>query len=412
MKWEKVKLGKYVEILSGFAFKSKDFLNCGVPVIKIKNITQEGVTLEDVSYISKELADKNEKYHLNYNDILIALTGSHINQMSSVVGRIARIKYHEDSLLNQRVGKVFAKDSKVCDIDYVYYFLSQDYIKISLASKAGGAANQANISPNDVKSLTVRWPDIETQHRIADILSAYDDLIENNQKQIKLLEEAAQRLYKEWFVDLRFPGHENTKIVDGVPEGWRVASIVDICDTVGGGTPSTKIQSYYEKGDILWVTPTDITRNFSLALLDTEKKITPEGLKNSSAKMLPAETILMTSRASVGFFGMCKYEVCTNQGFISCIPKRENLQMYLLFNLKSRVEEIRQKAGGSTYLEISKTVFRELKIILPKDEVLAEYQKNVHDIFDEIYCRTEMIKSLVDMRNRVLPKLMSGEVEV
>ena len=412
MKWEKVKLGKYVEILSGFAFKSKDFLNCGVPVIKIKNITQEGVTLEDVSYISKELADKNEKYHLNYNDILIALTGSHINQMSSVVGRIARIKYHEDSLLNQRVGKVFAKDSKLCDIDYVYYFLSQDYIKISLASKAGGAANQANISPNDVKSLTVRWPDIETQHRIADILSAYDDLIENNQKQIKLLEEAAQRLYKEWFVDLNFPGHENTKIVDGVPEGWRVASIADICDTVGGGTPSTKIQSYYEKGDILWVTPTDITRNFSLALLDTEKKITPEGLKNSSAKMLPAETILMTSRASVGFFGMCKYEVCTNQGFISCIPKRENLQMYLLFNLKSRVEEIRQKAGGSTYLEISKTVFRELKIILPKDEVLAEYQKNVHDIFDEIYCRTEMIKSLVDMRNRLLPKLMSGEVEV
>lgn len=412
MKWEKVKLGKYVEILSGFAFKSKDFLNCGVPVIKIKNITQEGVTLEDVSYISKELADKNEKYHLNYNDILIALTGSHINQMSSVVGRIARVKYHEDSLLNQRVGKVFAKDSKLCDIDYVYYFLSQDYIKISLASKAGGAANQANISPNDVKSLTVRWPDIETQHRIANILSAYDDLIENNQKQIKLMEEAAQRLYKEWFVDLRFPGHENTKIVDGVPEGWRVASIADICDTVGGGTPSTKIQSYYEKGDILWVTPTDITRNFSLALLDTEKKITPEGLKNSSAKMLPAETILMTSRASVGFFGMCKYEVCTNQGFISCIPKRENLQMYLLFNLKSRVEEIRQKAGGSTYLEISKTVFRELKIILPKDEVLAEYQKNVHDIFDEIYCRTEMIKSLVDMRNRLLPKLMSGEVEV
>lgn len=135
-------------------------------------------------------------------------------------------------------------------------------------------------------------------------------------------------------------------------------------------------------------------------------------VKNSSAKMLPAETILMTSRASVGFFGMCKYEVCTNQGFISCIPKRENLQMYLLFNLKSRVEEIRQKAGGSTYLEISKTVFRELKIILPKDEVLAEYQKNVHDIFDEIYCRTEMIKSLVDMRNRLLPKLMSGEVEV
>lgn len=309
----------------------------------------------------------------------------------------------------QRTYIIESANEEELNIRYLCYALNQQLRLLKTMS-----------SGSTTKFLTVRMLDnldiplfgINIQTQIVNILSAYDDLIENNQKQIKLLEEAAQRLYKEWFVDLRFPGHENTKIVDGVPEGWRVASIADICDTVGGGTPSTKIQSYYEKGDILWVTPTDITRNFSLALLDTEKKITPEGLKNSSAKMLPAETILMTSRASVGFFGMCKYEVCTNQGFISCIPKRKNLQMYLLFNLKSRVEEIRQKAGGSTYLEISKTVFRELKIILPKDEVLAEYQKDVHDIFDEIYCRTEMIKSLVDMRNRLLPKLMSGEMEV
>ena len=309
----------------------------------------------------------------------------------------------------QRTYIIESANEEELNIRYLCYALNQQ-LRLLKTMSSGSTTKFLTIRMLDNLDIPLLGINIQTQ--IVNILSAYDDLIENNQKQIKLLEEAAQRLYKEWFVNLRFPGHENTKIVDGVPEGWRVASIADICDTVGGGTPSTKIQSYYEKGDILWVTPTDITRNFSLALLDTEKKITPEGLKNSSAKMLPAETILMTSRASVGFFGMCKYEVCTNQGFISCIPKRENLQMYLLFNLKSRVEEIRQKAGGSTYLEISKTVFRELKIILPKDEVLAEYQKNVHDIFDEIYCRTEMIKSLVDMRNRLLPKLMSGEVEV
>lgn len=309
----------------------------------------------------------------------------------------------------QRTYIIESANEEELNIRYLCYALNQQ-LRLLKTMSSGSTTKFLTIRMLDNLDIPLLGINIQTQ--IVNILSAYDDLIENNQKQIKLLEEAAQRLYKEWFVDLRFPGHENTKIVDGVPEGWRVASIADICDTVGGGTPSTKIQSYYEKGDILWVTPTDITRNLSLALLDTEKKITPEGLKNSSAKMLPAETILMTSRASVGFFGMCKYEVCTNQGFISCIPKRENLQMYLLFNLKSRVEEIRQKAGGSTYLEISKTVFRELKIILPKDEVLAEYQKNVHDIFDEIYCRTEMIKSLVDMRNRLLPKLMSGEVEV
>lgn len=309
----------------------------------------------------------------------------------------------------QRTYIIESANEEELNIRYLCYALNQ---QLRLLKTMSSGSTTKFLTVRMLDNLDIPLPGINIQTQIVNILSAYDDLIENNQKQIKLLEEVAQRLYKEWFVNLRFPGHENTKIVDGVPEGWRVASIADVCDTVGGGTPSTKIQSYYEKGDILWVTPTDITRNFSLALLDTEKKITPEGLKNSSAKMLPAETILMTSRASVGFFGMCKYEVCTNQGFISCIPKRENLQMYLLFNLKSRVEEIRQKAGGSTYLEISKTVFRELKIILPKDEVLAEYQKNVHDIFDEIYCRTEMIKSLVDMRNRVLPKLMSGEVEV
>ena len=309
----------------------------------------------------------------------------------------------------QRTYIIESANEEELNIRYLCYALNQ---QLRLLKTMSSGSTTKFLTVRMLDNLDIPLHSINIQTEIVNILSAYDDLIENNQKQIKLLEEAAQRIYKEWFVDLRFPGYENTKIVDGVPEEWRVASIADICDTVGGGTPSTKIQSYYEKGDILWVTPTDITRNFSLALLDTEKKITPEGLKNSSAKMLPAETILMTSRASVGFFGMCKYEVCTNQGFISCIPKRENLQMYLLFNLKSRVEEIRQKAGGSTYLEISKTVFRELKIILPKDEVLAEYQKNVHDIFDEIYCRTEMIKSLVDMRNRLLSKLMSGEVEV
>ena len=278
----------------------------------------------------------------------------------------------------QRTYIIESANEEELNIRYLCYALNQ---QLRLLKTMSSGSTTKFLTVRMLDNLDIPLPSINIQTEIVNILSAYDDLIENNQKQIKLLEEAAQRIYKEWFVDLRFPGYENTKIVDGVPEEWRVASIADICDTVGGGTPSTKIQSYYEKGDILWVTPTDITRNFSLALLDTEKKITPEGLKNSSAKMLPAETILMTSRASVGFFGMCKYEVCTNQGFISCIPKRENLQMYLLFNLKSRVEEIRQKAGGSTYLEISKTVFRELKIILPKDEVLAEYQKNVHDIY-------------------------------
>lgn len=407
MKWEIAKLGDISRNIQTGPFGSQlhqsDYSESGIPVVMPKDLLGGKISEESIARVDKTHVERLCRHKIETGDILYSRRGD--------VGRCAYVTEKEVGWLCGTGCLRVTIDSEKADSRFVFFQL-QHPDTVGWVEKHAVGATMLNLNTTILSSVPIRLPALESQKRIANVLSAYDDLIENNQKQIKLLEEAAQRLYKEWFVDLRFPGHENTKIVDGVPEGWKIASIADICDTVGGGTPSTKIQSYYEKGDILWVTPTDITRNFSLALLDTEKKITPEGLKNSSAKMLPAETILMTSRASVGFFGMCKYEVCTNQGFISCIPKRENLQMYLLFNLKSRVEEIRQKAGGSTYLEISKTVFRELKIILPKDEVLAEYQKNVHDIFDEIYCRTEMIKSLVDMRNRLLPKLMSGEVEV
>lgn len=391
MKWEKVKLGKYVEILSGFAFKSKDFLNCGVPVIKIKNITQEGVTLEDVSYVSKELADKNEKYHLNYNDILIALTGSHINQMSSVVGRIARIKYHEDSLLNQRVGKVFAKDSKLCDIDYVYYFLSQDYIKISLASKAGGAANQANISPNDVKSLTVRWPDIETQHRIADILSAYDDLIENNQKQIKLLEEAAQRLYKEWFVNLRFPGHENTKIVDGVPEGWIKEEIGKIIKKVHR-TKQIVASEYKDEG--------------SIPIVDQSRAFVAGYTNDLEARVDFGIPIIVfgdhTRIVKLIQFPFAKGADGTQLIISDCLEMPQRLLYCSIMNVD---------LSNYHYARHFKYL-KEEKIMIPTVKVANEFENNVTGIFSKIQnCRDEIIRCQ-KTRDLLLPKLMSGEVEV
>lgn len=406
MKWEKVKLGELYEVHNGLS-KAGKFFGEGYPFLTFSTVFNNYFIPKQITDLVQSTEKEQESYSIRRGDVFVTRTSETSDELGM---SCVALKDYPMATYNGFTKRMRPITNRVFP-EYIGYYMRLPSFRGEFRAFST-MTTRASLRNEDLLGLEVKLPSIEIQKQIADILSAYDDLIENNQKQIKLLEEAARRLYKEWFVDLRFPGHEDTKIVDGVPEGWRVASIADICDTVGGGTPSTKIQSYYEKGDILWVTPTDITRNFSLALLDTEKKITPEGLKNSSAKMLPAETILMTSRASVGFFGMCKYEVCTNQGFISCIPKRENLQMYLLFNLKSRVEEIRQKAGGSTYLEISKTVFRELKIILPKDEVLAEYQKNVHDIFDEIYCRTEMIKSLVDMRNRLLPKLMSGEVEV
>ena len=167
------------------------------------------------------------------------------------------------------------------------FFQLQKKDTVGWVEKHAIGATMLNLNTSILSNVPIELPSLSTQHSIATILSRYDSLIENYQKQIKLLEEAAQRLYKEWFVDLHFPGHENTKIVDGVPEGWEKKKLADVCDTIGGGTPSTKVVSYYEGGTISWVTPTDITKNNSLCLLSTEKKITHEGLNHSSAKMLP-----------------------------------------------------------------------------------------------------------------------------
>ena len=313
-----------------------------------------------------------------------------------------------DCYTNQSINSIVCNE--YYDNEYVYYLI-KNFLPGLKAYNLGTASGREYVSKSNFEKIElVAEQDKNIQKRIGLILSRYDSLIENYQRQIKLLEEAAQRLYKEWFVDLHFPGHENTKIVDGVPEGWEKKKIEDVCDTIGGGTPSTKIASYYDGGTISWVTPTDITRNNSLCLLGTEKKITQEGLCHSSAKMLPPGTILMTSRASVGYFGICDFEVCTNQGFISCVPFENNFQMYLLYNLMNRVEEIRIKAGGSTYLEISKSVFRNFDIMCPSKSVIDKFQQEVHRILDKTKNIAKQIRLLTEARDRLLPKLMSGEI--
>jgi len=252
--------------------------------------------------------------------------------------------------------------------------------------------------------------DLLRQQRIASILSVYDDLIENNRRRIQLLEQAAQQLYKEWFVHLRFPGHEHIKIKGGVPEGWERKKMADICETVGGGTPSTKVSEYWG-GDITWVVPSDVTKNDCLVLLDSERKITEKGLRESSAKMVPAETILMTSRASVGYFALMDIEVCTNQGFINIIPHEDDLCMYLLFNLMSRVTEIRSNAKGTTYPEISKGRFRQMEIVLPPRSIIREFSRFSRDIIQQVRCLKRLIFQLKSARDLLLPRLMNGELQ-
>lgn len=379
-------------------------VDAGIPFITISDIDSSNRLNLDVKQFVPE------EYYNNLKDIRKAQRNDILYSVVGSFGIPVIIKGNDKFVFQRHIAILRPDPTKVIP-DYLFYIMKSYNFYMQADSVAIGAA-QRTISLTALRNMTVELPSMDVQKKIATILSRYDSLIDNYQKQIKLLEEAAQRLYKEWFINLRFPGHENTKIVDGVPEGWEKKKISDVCDTIGGGTPSTKVASYYEGGTIKWVTPTDITRNKSLCLLDTDKKITEEGLKHSSAKMLPAGTILMTSRASVGYFGIADFEVCTNQGFISCIPSSKYYQMYLLRNLMNRIEEIRIKAGGSTYLEISKSVFRNLDIICPSDKILQKFQARANAYYMQEKNLSTQLRLLAESRDRLLPKLLSGEIEV
>ncbi|PSB32840.1 restriction endonuclease subunit S [Chlorogloea sp. CCALA 695] len=302
---------------------------------------------------------------------------------------------------------LWVKDFKDHNPRFIYYLLKN----IDFSSFNGGSG-VPTLNRNHIANIKAPSFDQKQENKIADILSKYDDLIENNRRRIELLEESARSLYREWFVYLRFPGHEHTPIIDGIPDGWEKKKIEEICETVGGGTPSTQNHEYWSDGNITWVVPTDVTRNNCLALLNSERKITEAGLKNSSAKLVPSETILMTSRASVGFFALMDQQVCTNQGFINIIPNQKNYRMYLLHNLMYRVEEIRSYAGGSTYQEINKTRFRNLDIVIPSKTLLQQFQEQSYKILQQVRLLNKQIAKLNQARDLLLPRLMNGEIAV
>ncbi len=374
----------------------------GPKFLRITDIVPPQIDWDTVPYC--EIDETNfAKFSLAPGDLVIARTGA-------TVGYAKLIRNNDETSVFASYLVRVRVDPEKADPGYVGRIVESDVYKRFVLSHISGAA-QPNANAKVLSSFKLPIPERPVQIRIASILSAYDDLIENNRRRIQLLEQSAQLLYKEWFVHLRFPGYEHVTITDGVPEGWERKTIADVCETVGGGTPSTKVSEYWGD-DVTWVVPTDVTKNDCLILLDSERKITEKGLRDSSAKLVPANTILMTSRASVGFFAFMDIEICTNQGFINIIPHDEEMRMYLLFNLMSRVTEIRSNAKGTTYPEISKGRFRQMDIIIPTRILLVDFARNVCDIMQQVRHLKHSTLKLTQARDLLLPRLMNGEISV
>ena len=272
-------LGTVVKVISGFAFKSTEFDESGIPVIKIKNIQLGEVDLADIQCVPEQYLSIDSKYHVHQGDILISLTGSHINQPNSVVGRVARYnKGSPKALLNQRAGKVIIRKPEKCDAGFLYYHLYDEKIRRDIAAFAHGAANQANVSPSQIGSLCIYLPPLPTQRKIAAILSAYDDLIENNLRRIKILEEMAQNLYREWFVKFRFPDHKHARFTDSplgrIPEGWEVVKVGEILKKVKRGS---KIQKHYYAAEGL-IPVVDQEKEFIVGYTDSTESLISDDL--------------------------------------------------------------------------------------------------------------------------------------
>lgn len=318
----------------------------------------------------------------------------------SIVMETSPLTVFESHLIRVRLDS-----TKALPLYYYYYFKSPLSPMKSIVSQCA----QAGIRSNDLRELIVNAPPIEQQHQIARELSVYDDLIENNQKQIKLLEEAAQRLYKEWFVDLRFPGHENTKITDGVPKGWRKYKFSDITSIMSGGTPKTDVKEFYN-GNIPFYTPKDSGDSFFA--FDTITHISQSGLDNCNSQLYPVNTIIITARGTVGKTTILAVPMAMNQSCYALKCDELNSPYYLFFSLKNEVAALKTMSNGGVFNTIIVKTFDSICLIAPTQDVLNMFEASVSPIMEQIKTKARQNIILTEARDRLLPKLMSGEIEL
>lgn len=408
MSWKRISFKDlYSEPSRNGVYKSKEHHGFGAKIVNMGELFgYEFVGPQLMKRINMSI-NELQKSGLQNGDLLFgrrSLVEDGAGKCSLVEGLVDDTTF-ESSIIRVRL------DTRHCVPKFYYYWFKSHAGRGSIKAIVSGT-NIKGIRGTELKKILIPVPTIYEQEAIVDTLWNYDNLIENNRRRIALLEEAARQLYKEWFVRFRYPGHEHIPIVDSVPEGWAVTTIQEMAETIGGGTPSTKKPEYWDEGNITWFSPTDLTSNDSLVLLDSARKINGRGFARSSAKMLPPEAILMSSRASVGFFGLFDGEACTNQGFISLIPKMDNTRMYLLFNLIDRRDEIIGLATGTTYKEINKSTFRAMPIKLPSAAILSEFEELAYDQIKQVRLLMKSNHNLQRARDLLLPKLMNGEIAV
>jgi type I restriction enzyme S subunit len=257
-------------------------------------------------------------------------------------------------------------------------------------------------------------PSLPAQRRIASILSAYDELIDNSQRRIKILESMARAFYREWFVHFRFPGHESVPRVPSplgeIPQGWEVKPVDEAFEISGGGTPSRKEGDYWEGGTIQWYSPSDLTAAGTMFIDDSSDHITEVGLAQSLARMFSAGSVMLTSRATIGAIAINTQPACTNQGFITRMPN-DQVPLYFLFHwLADNVPTFQRMASGATFKEISRGVFKTIEVLQPSSTLVGQFEVAVTPMARNVLALQRQVQNLRRTRDLLLPRLLSGGI--
>ena len=386
--WKEVELSEVADLTVGFVgTMASHYTNNGVLFLRSTNIEPFNIKMDDVKYISSEFNETIKKSQLNPDDIVIVRTGK--------PGACTVIPQKTEPWNCSDLVIIHPNKEKINP-----HFLAS---YINLASGVINAhlvgAVQQHFNVGAAKKMKIPLPSIDVQNRIASIIQGLNDKIELNNKINENLERQARVLYQELFINSSDPE-------------WKEGTISDLGTVVGGSTPSKSKPEYYTENGIAWITPKDLSLNKAKFIYHGVNDITELGLKNSSASIMPKGTVLFSSRAPIGYIAIAAGDVTTNQGFKSVIPKPEIGTAFVYYFLKFNLPIIEGMASGSTFKEVSANTMKNVPAFIPDPDTLVRFNNFCKPIFSQQKNLEEQNQSLEILRDSLLPKLMSGEIDI
>lgn len=407
----------------GTQLHASAYVENGVPVVAVKNIGDNKIIANGIPQVSTEDADRLRRYKLLPGDLLFSRKGA--VERRAMVGSDERGWLQGSDCIRLRV------DDSI-DARYVSFVLGSAESRQWLVQHAHGAT-MPSLNQQILGLFPLPLPDRKVQKSIAHILGTLDDKIELNRQMNGTLDEIARTLFRSWFVtfdpvrakaegrqpegmdaetaDL-FPDRLVDSELGPIPDGWEVSAIGDTVRVVGGSTPSTKNSLFWDGGTHLWVTPKDLSCMVSPILIDASRRITDAGVNQISSRLLPVGTVLLSSRAPVGYLAITTEPTAINQGFIAMICDGIVPNYYILNWARENMETIKGNAGGTTFAEISKTAFRPIKVIVPSSAVLSSFKAIVGPLYELMEKNLRESRTLADLRDTLLPELISGRMPI